>query len=96
MTHSFGHTMVYALILLLLACLSAAAQNQTPTPGAEDAERRLEDMMTEPLSSEPEALPRQGVPNPVGPALDGVRGSALGPAPGAFGSDAGNPSDLRR
>jgi len=31
-----------------------------------------------------------------GPAMDGVRGSAIGPAPGAFGTDAGSPSDLRR
>jgi len=39
---------------------------------------------------------RGGQLGPHGPAMDGVRGSAIGPAPGAFGTDASSPSDLRR
>ena len=39
---------------------------------------------------------RTGLGSPQGPAMDGVRGSAIAPAPGAFGTDAGSPDDLRR
>jgi len=78
---------------VLAACPAAAqeaAEEPTPIPNAErrfDSEKRVE---------EPRGDVKGPGVAPHGPAMDGVRGSAIAPAPGAFGTDAGSPDDLRR
>ena len=53
-----------------------------------------------PKKSVPDEVPlekdERRIVGPHGPAMDGVRGSGIAPAPGAFGTDAGSPSDLHR
>lgn len=49
-----------------------------------------------PPDEEPDGEVRGRGLGPYGPAMDGVRGSGIAPAPGAFGTDAGSPADLRR
>lgn len=65
-----------------------AEQGAEPTP-VPNAQRRFS-------SEKPTVEPRGDIKGPHGPSMDGVRGSAIAPAPGAFGTDAGSPDDLRR
>lgn len=90
-------------ILLVLAGGSAAAEDPPAVeadgtmkkPTANDADARYR------FSSDKDAQDRDGAVKgrglgPHGPSMDGIRGSGIAPAPGAFGTDAGSPSDLRR
>lgn len=97
-------TLVLAAILLGGVGGTSYAEEQaaggvTPrveqTPGRAQVQRRIssKDKMAEDAGKDAH---KPGMKGPHGPSMDGQRGSAIAPAPGAFGTDAGSPSDLRR
>ena len=99
------HMRSTAAILLAICLLGSGAraladddETQTETKGTTGDTNETGDNLRHPLSStkddsEKNAATKFGSPH--GPAMDGIRGSAV-PAPGAFGTDAHSPDDLRR
>jgi hypothetical protein len=87
------------LFLVIAASGSAEAEDRDPAPPAEE-QPTLAPGAGYRFDSKPPEDPGDEVRGrdlgPHGPAMDGVRGSGIAPAPGAFGTDASSPGDLRR
>lgn len=102
--HRWARGLVLASFLLGVGVAAYAAEaEQAPDAGEAAQPPESGAPLRQPLSSEkrtPEEGPSRGderrILGPHGSAMDGVRGSGIAPAPGAFGTDAGSPSDLHR
>ena len=99
--HCWARALVLASFLVGMRGSANAAEPEQPADAAAQPEeggevrRRFSSEKT-PVEEAPSGTDPRRIVGPHGQAMDGVRGSGIAPAPGAFGTDAGSPSDLHR